>query len=172
MVVAMLKVNSKRTIHLLAKSSFKASRMRNLFAIIAIILTSVMFTGLFTVATSLVASIEESTMRQVGGSAHGSFKYLSKAQYDTLKTHPDIKDISFSVVLGVGENKELAKHPTEIRYTSGENNAKGMFSMPTTGKLPQNDDEIATDTLVLKQLGVSAKLGQKVTLDYSLAGKK
>lgn len=83
-------------------------------------------------------------MRQVGGSAHGSFKYLSKAQYDTLKTHPDIKDISFSVVLGVGENKELAKHPTEIRYTSGENNAKGMFSMPTTGnfhkmmmKLPQ-----------------------------------
>lgn len=172
MVVSMLKVNSKRTIHLLAKSSFKASRMRNLFAIVAIILTSVMFSGLFTVATSLVASIEESTMRQVGGSAHGSFKYLSKAQYDALKTHPDIKDISFSVVLGVGENKELAKHPTEIRYTSGENNAKGMFSMPTTGKLPQNDDEIATDTLVLKQLGVSAKLGQKVTLDYSLAGEK
>lgn len=168
----MLKVNSKKTIGMLSRSSFKANKMRNLFAIIAIILTAVLFTGLFTVAASLVASIEESTMRQVGGSAHGSFKYLSEEQYDKLKTHPDIKDISYSVVLGVGENAELAKRPTEIRYTSGENNAAGMFSMPTTGRLPQKDDEIATDTLVLERLGIPAQLDQQVTLEYSVDGEK
>lgn len=168
----MLKVNSKKTIGKLSRSSFKANKMRNLFAIIAIVLTAVLFTGLFTVAASLVASIEESTMRQVGGSAHGSFKYLSAEQYDKLKVHPDIKDISYSVVLGFGENKELAKQPTEIRYTSGENNASGMFSMPTTGRLPQNDDELATDTLVLERLGIPAKLGEQVTLEYSVGGEK
>lgn len=167
----MHKVNNKRTVQLLTKSSFGANKQRNLFAIIAIVLTVVLFTGLFTVAASLVSSIEESTMRQVGANSHGSFKYLSPKEYDALKTHPSIKDISYSVVLGIAENEELIKHPAEIRYTSGEVNAKGMFSMPTTGVLPQNDNEIATDTLVLECLGVPAKIGEKLTIRYTLAGE-
>lgn len=100
----MLKVDSKKTIRLLAQSSFRENRLRNLFAVVAIVLTAVLFTGLFTVAASLVVSIEESTMRQVGGNFHGGFKYITLEQYNTLKTHPSIKDISYSVVLGVGEN--------------------------------------------------------------------
>lgn len=155
----MLKVNNKKSIQLLSKSSFGENKMRNLFAVIAIILTAVLFTGLFTVAGSLIASMEESTMRQIGGNFHGGLKYLSPEQYNTLKTHPSIKEISYSVVLGVGENKELAKRTTEIRYTNDEINAKGMFSMPTTGRLPQKDDELATDTLVLERLGIPAEVG-------------
>lgn len=168
----MLKVDSKKTIRLLAKSSFRENRLRNLFAVVAIVLTAVLFTGLFTVASSLVASIEESTMRQVGGNFHGGFKYITLEQYNTLKTHPSIKNISYSVVLGVGENPELAKRPTEIRYSNDEINAKGMFSLPTTGRLPQSDDEIATDTLVLEQLGIPVKLGEAVTLTYSVNGRQ
>ncbi|MGL5254302.1 MAG: ABC transporter permease, partial [Brevinema sp.] len=168
----MLKVDSKKTIRLLTKSSFRENRLRNWFAIVAIVLTAVLFTGLFTVVASLVASIEESTMRQVGTSFHGGFKYLNKEQYDILKTHPSIKDISYSVILGVGENPQLAKRPTEIRYSNDEINAKGMFSMPTTGRLPQSDNELATDTLVLEALGISAKIGESVTLTYSLNGQE
>lgn len=168
----MLKVNNKRTVHLIAKSSFGANRLRNLFAIIGIMLTVVLFTVIFTVAASFITSIEQSTMRQVGGSNHGTFKYMSQKEYDNLKTHPSIKDISYSVVLGFGENKELVKHPTEIRYSNDEINAKDMFSMPTIGRLPQNNDELATDTLVLERLGVAAKLGEKVTLIYSVAGEQ
>lgn len=168
----MLKVNSKDTIKKLAKSSFRANKMRNIFAIISILLTSILFTTLFTVTASLIDSMEESTMRQVGGNAHGGFKYLSKEQYDKLKKHPDIKDISYSVVLGVRENTQLVKQPTEIRYTSGVDNAKGMFSFPTTGRLPKENNELATNTLVLKKLGIPAVLGQKVTLEYSIGGEK
>lgn len=168
----MLKVNNKKTIQQVAKSSFRANKLRNLFAVVAIVLTTVLFTGIFTVATSLMASMEESTMRQVGGSAHGTFKYLSEEQYNTLKNHPSIESISYSVVLGIAENEALAKRPTEIRYVSDEAGAKGMFSMPTTGRLPQNEDEIATDTIVLDRLGIAAELGEKVTLEYSLGGEK
>ncbi|HHX61430.1 MAG TPA: FtsX-like permease family protein [Epulopiscium sp.] len=168
----MLKVNSKKTIQLLSKSSFAENKLRNLFAVIAIVLTAVLFTGLFTVAGSLITSMEESTMRQIGGNFHGGFKYLSSQQYDTLKTHPSIKEISYSVVLGIAENKELAKRPTEIRYANDEVNAKGMFSMPTTGRLPQKDDELATDTLVLERLGVPAEIGQRVTLTYSVGDQQ
>lgn len=168
----MLKVNNQKTIHLLSKRSFGANKLRNLFAVVAIVLTTVLFTGLFTVAGSLLASMEESTMRQIGGNFHGGFKYLSPDEYDTLKAHPSIKEISYSVVLAAGENKELAKRPTEIRYTNDEINARGLFSMPTVGRLPENDDELATDTLVLERLGVTAQLGQKVSLTYSINGQQ
>lgn len=170
MVIIMLKVNSKKSIHLLSKSSFRENKLRNLFAVIAIILTAVLFTGFFTIAGSLIASIEESTMRQVGSNFHGALKYLSQEEYDKLKVHPKIKEISYSVFLGIAENRELAKRPTEIRYTNDEINAKSMFSLPTRGRLPQADDELATDTLVLERLGIPAEIGQMVTLTYTVGG--
>jgi len=166
----MLKVNNKKSIHLLSKSSFRENKLRNIFAIIAITLTVVLFTGLFTIAGSLIASIEESTMRQVGSNSHGALKYLSQEEYDKLKIHPEIRENSYSVFLGVAENKELAKRPTEIRYANDEINARSMFSLPTTGRLPQADDELATDTIVLDRLGIPAEIGQRVTLTYTVGG--
>lgn len=168
----MIMVNNKKAIWQLAKNSFQSNKLRNIFAIVAIVLTTVLFTGLFTVVSSMLATAEENTMRQVGSNAHGGFKALTMEQYDKLKIHKSIKDISYSVVLGIAENKELAKRPSEIRYTFDEITAKSMFSMPTIGRLPQNDDEIAADTILLECLGVSAELGQKVTLEYSVSGKK
>ncbi len=168
----MIKVDNKKTIKHVADTSFKAEKMRNLFAIIAIILTTVLFCGLFTIASSLLTSIEESTMRQVGGNSHGGFKYLTKEQYEKLRNHPDIKEISYSVVLALAENPELSKRQTEIRYANDELEAKMMFSMPTTGGLPEAKDEIATDTLVLEKLGVPARLGETVTLKYSVCGEE
>ncbi len=168
----MIRVNSKKTIHQVADTSFKADKVRNLFAVIAIILTAVLFSGLFIIAGSLIGSMEESQMRQVGGSAHGGFKYLTLEQYEVLKRHPSIKEISYTVVLGVAENAELAKRPTEIRYVNDELGAEMYFALPTTGRLPQEEDEIATDTLVLDRLGIPAELGRKVTLEFSVCGEK
>lgn len=168
----MFKVNNKKTIQKLSFSTFRANKMRNLFAVVSIMLTTVLFTGLFTITTSLLASMEESTMRQVGSSSHGSFKYLTPEQYDMLKEHPSIRECSYSMVLGIAENKALTKRPTEIRYAHDEIAAKESFSLPVTGRLPRSDDELAADTIVLELLGIPAKLGQPVTLEYSLDGKK
>ena len=168
----MLKVKNQKTVRRLAQSAFRANRLRNLFALAAVVLTTVLFTGLFTIAGSLVASMEESTMRQVGGSFHGGFKYLTPQQCDKLAAHPSIKESAYTVVLAVAENKELAKRPSEIRYVSSELGAAEMFSLPETGRLPQADDELATDTLVLEKLGIPPELGRRVTLDYTLGGEK
>lgn len=168
----MIKVDNKKTIRQIADTSFKTDKMRNLFAVIAIVLTTILFSGLFTIAGSLMASLEESTMRQVGTSSHGGFKYLTFEQYEQLKKHPDIKEISYSVVLGFAENTELLKRTTEIRYANDTLAAEMFFSMPTTGRLPEERNEIATDTLVLDRLGIPAKLGEQVTLEYSVCGEK
>ncbi len=166
----MIRVKNKKTIRHLADISFKTEKMRNIFAVTAIILTTVLFCSLFSIFSSLLACTEESTMRQVGGSSHGGFKYLTPEQYENLSKHPAIKEISYSVVLAIAQNPELGKRQTEIRYANDELEAKMMFSLPTTGRMPQAENEIATDTIVLEKLVVPAKLGETVKLKYSVCG--
>jgi len=170
-VEEMLKVENKKVISNIAKSSFKANKLRNIFAVVAIILTTVMFTTFFTIGLSMKDCIENSTMRQVGGSAHGGFKYLTQEEFDKLKTHKSIKEIQYSIILGFAENYDLLKRPSEIRYAT-DREAEMMFSKPTVGSMPTEFNEITTDKLVLKALGIEPELGQEITIEYSLDGKK
>lgn len=55
--------------------------------------------------------------------------------------------------------EELAKVGTEVNYAEDEN-AKGMFCYPTTGKMPTELSEIATSTVVLDALGVNQRIEQ------------
>ncbi|WMJ77502.1 MULTISPECIES: ABC transporter permease [unclassified Sedimentibacter] len=168
----MIKVSNQKTISNLAKATVKFNKLRNVFAIVGIILTTVLFTSVFTISMNMIDSMEESTMRQVGGSSHGGFKYLTEEQYNKLKDNKSIKEIHYTVVLGNAENKELIKRPTEIRYASSDREAELMFSKPTAGRMPEDKGEIAVDTIVLNKLGVEPKLGEKVTLEYSIHDKK
>lgn len=83
---------------------------------VAIILTTVLFTSVFSVGMSAIDSMQQSTMRQVGTSAHGGFKFLTWQQYEKLLEDPKIKDISYNIIIGFAENEALNKTYTEIRY--------------------------------------------------------
>ena len=108
----------------------------------------------------------------MGSNAHATFKNLDMQEYEKISKNKSIKEIGYSVVLGFAENRELIKRPTEIRYTSGEWQAKSMFAFPTSGRLPEAENEIATDAIVLDRLGIPCKLGQNVTIEYSLNNEK
>lgn len=167
----MIETRNKKVIRRIALKSLKANKMRNIFAIFAIALTTILFTSLLTIGISMSKSLEQSTMRQVGGSAHGNLKYLTSEEFEHLKNHKLIKDIGYSVIVGFGENKELSRRATEIRYAT-DKDAKFMFSFPTVGRMPQKEKEIAVDTIVLDKLGVPHEIGREITLSYSMKGKK
>ena len=105
----MLKVDNKKAIANLSKKSLKAGKMRNWVAVIAIALTAALFMAVFTIGGSILTTMQESTMRQVGTSAHAGFKFLTEQQYETLCQDPKIKDISYNIIVGFGENPELNK---------------------------------------------------------------
>lgn len=167
----MIETKNKKVIRRIAFQSIKANKTRNIFAIVAIALTTVLFTSLLTIGISMSKSIEQSLMRQVGGTAHGSFKYITTEEFNKLKNHKSIKEISYSIFVSMPENKELSKRPTEIRYGTNKQ-AEFMFSLPTTGKMPEKENELVLDTIVLDKLKIPHKLGEKVTLSYSICGKK
>ena len=160
--------NNKAIIKKLAMASIRANRMRNLFAIVAIILTTVLFTSVFTIGASMLKSIEYSTMRQVGGSNHGGFKYLTTEEYEILKKHKDIKEYGITIPVSVIKNQELAKRQVEINYID-ENEAKYRFITPLIkGNMPNKENEIVLDTITLDMLGLNYELGQTITLDYDI----
>ncbi len=166
------KNNNKSIIKKLIKNSIKANKTRNIFAISAIIITTILFTSLFTIGMGIKNSIEQQTMRQVGGYANGTFKYLTQQQLDKIRKHPSIKEFGYSIMLNSAENKELLKHYTEIRYAT-DTQAKMFFSSPTTGKMPEKENEIATDTAVIDSLGgVKKKIGEKVRVEYYIDKEK
>jgi len=51
-----------------------AKRKKNVVAILAIVLTAMMFTALFTIAGAMNKSFQEATMRQVGGKSMAGLK--------------------------------------------------------------------------------------------------
>lgn len=167
----MFKVNNSKIIEKISARSLKNSRTRNIIAVMAIILTAVMFTTLFTIGASVIESIQLSTMRQVGTCAHGGFKFMTWQQYETVASDQEVKDISYNVNVGFAENPELKKTYTELRYTE-EKAAEWSFNLPTTGTLPKNRLDIATTTTVLNALGVPHEIGAIVPLEFTANGIK
>ena len=162
----MFKVNNRKIISKISCRTLKKGKTRNIIAIVAIILTAVMFTTLFTIGTSVIESIQMSTMRQVGTRAHGGFKFLTWQQYEKVAADPEVKVISYNVNVGFAENPELKKTYTELRYTE-EKAAEWSFNMPTTGTLPKNRLDIATTTTVLDALGVPHEIGATVPMEFT-----
>ena len=112
----MSNVKNKKMINQIALKSLKARKKRNLIAILAIALTSVLFTALFTIGGSLIEKNQESTMRQVGGSAHAGYKYLTKSEYEKVAKDKGLKSVSYRIALADAENKPLIKVRTEMAY--------------------------------------------------------
>lgn len=88
----MRKVKNKKVIQNLAKKSFGANRTRNRIAILAVVLTTLLFTTIFTIGIGTMETFQRQTMRQSGGDSHGVMKNLTREQYEKLKDHPLIKE--------------------------------------------------------------------------------
>lgn len=159
-------------INSISRKSIKANHLRNIFAILGIILTTVLFTCIFTISGSWVTSMKESEMRQSGSATQGEFKYLSYDEYETIKQHDSIKHIGSSRIIAKVANPEINNHNAEVRCASGKWVAKVTYSMPTKGRLPKNENEIAMDTIMLKLLGIPCKIGENVTITYDLGEKR
>ena len=91
-----MNVKNRKCIWKLSWRSLWASRKRNIIAIIAIALTTLLFTSLFTIIMSINSSYENYTFRQVGGYCHGTFKEVTEKQIQKIAAHSNIKEIGIT----------------------------------------------------------------------------
>ena len=111
-----MNVKNRKCIRKLSLKSLYANRRRNLIAIFAIALTTLLFTSMFTIVLSLNASYETYQFRQVGGYAHGTFKDVSPEQAERIAAHPKVKSAGARKVIGITADGVFSKTPAEISY--------------------------------------------------------
>lgn len=164
----MLKVNSKSAIRRLSNRSFKASASRNMIAVIAIALTAILFTALFTIGSGIVENIQRQTMRQAGGDGMAYLKYITDEQYNDIKDHKLIDRISYNrMICDEVINDKLLKRHAEIYYMNDVGMELG-FCVPTHGHKPEQENEITMDTKAMKMLGLPEEVGTPVTFQMRI----
>ncbi|KEO77119.1 ABC transporter permease [Paenibacillus polymyxa] len=168
----MIKVRNKKAIRNLADKSYKANKTRNLIAIIAIALTSLLFTTLYTMGLATVDNMQRAMMRQSGGDGHAVLKNINEEVFIKIKQHPLIKEIAYRRILCDGVlNKEFLKRQTEFWYYDDAALKLGFIKLDG-GHRPIAENEVIVDTHTLQLMGVPLKIGAPLTLKLNIRGEE
>ena len=160
--------NNTEVIKRLSKRYFKKNRVRNLAAILAIMLTAFLFTSITSLVFSMSSSIQLSMQMQKGSKADGDIRYLTEEQYQELQDSDFIKEAGCRRFVGLASN--ASGHMVEINYADPVQQEL-TFCTPTHGKAPKEANEIATTDQALEALGVKAKIGERLLVEFTLRGK-
>ena len=164
----MIRVANKGCVRRLGFRSMRAARTRNIVAVLAIALTTILFTSLFTIASSINYSFQQENFRQAGGDFHGTIKGLTWEQVEEMRTDPLIQGDFARMFVGMPADPPFNKSHVEVSYLEPAA-APHYFCQPVEGTLPrEGTDEAATDTRVLALLGVEPKVGAKFTISFYL----
>ncbi len=164
----MIRVANKGCVRRLGFRSMRAARTRNIVAVLAIALTTILFTSLFTIASSINYSFQQENFRQAGGDFHGTIKGLTWEQVEEMRTDPLIQGDFARLFVGMPVDPPFNKSHVEVSYLEPAA-APHYFCQPVEGTLPrEGTDEAATDTRVLALLGVEPKVGAKFTISFYL----
>mgnify|MGYP003030975847 FL=1 len=166
----MVKVENKETLRLLTSRFMKMNRARNIIAVIAIMLTSLLFTSLFVGSVSMILSKRATEIKQFMDSAHASAQNLSeedaKRLQETIEQSEQVERYGSGIFLGAGMDERFG-FSVEVRYAD-ENMAESFNCLPTTGRLPEKENEVALSSMILENLGVRPKIGEEITLTWEV----
>ena len=119
----------KSIIRTLTSRSFKSNKTRNLVAILAIVLTTLMFTSLFVLSQSMVKNLQDMNFQQAGHDSHLSSSTLTDEEMEKIVTHEAVRDFGKSIVIGIAENEELTGRQIEIRTYRPLNHEKEFYGI-------------------------------------------
>lgn len=162
-----MNVRNRKCIRKLSFRTLWASRKRNLIAIGAIVLTTLLFTSLFTIALSINRSYEMYTFRQIGGYPHGSYKQVTDEEIAAISSHKNIRAVGKRTTIGFIWTDVFAKVPAEVSFMD-KNCTQWSFASPIEGHIPRSGKEITMDTNALALLGIEPKIGAEVTLTFTV----
>lgn len=147
-----------KTISMMAKQSLKASRMRNTFVMITIVLASALLTAILMFAVGRNQQVRnELSHRQQAG-----YYNLTRQQMETLK----IDDrIAYQIQVKTGILSQMDGFDVMPYYVS-EMSDEIRTGELAEGRLPEKKDEIAAQAAMLKKMGAEPGVGSTVTFSF------
>ena len=109
----MVKVENKETLRLLTKRFMKMNRARNIIAVIAIMLTSLLFTSLFVGSVSMILSKRATEIKQFMDSSHAIAQNLSEEDAErlqkTIEQSDEVERYGTGIFLGAGRENHFVE---------------------------------------------------------------
>jgi len=156
----------------LARRSLFADKRRNRISILAIALTTLLFTSILTMGFGLLESMQRATMVMTGGDGHAAIKYVTDEEYEKITGDPLVKERAYCRMLSDSvDNSSLIKRHTEFWYYDDVGLRFG-FAEPTSGHKPVAEEEVIADTKTLELLDVPLEVGAPITLELTVHGRQ
>ena len=167
--------NNRGAVRTLARCSIKASRMRNIFVVLTIILS----VSLLVVISLFYAGIKTEEKRHVAGMQHSIYMNVDEEQLAAMA-----EDERSTYVLGIKDGQLVEINGNMVRPTAYENEPRkdkdtGLETLTLTkGSRPQELYEVVVSDAYCKLAGVNAEPGEKIsftwldgtTEDYTISG--
>lgn len=171
----MVAVENKNTLRLLARRFLKINKGRNVIVLIAIVLTTILFTSVLTASLSIIISTRNSDIRQQSDAANARVQDATSENYkkvlQAIKEDEDVANYGIGNYLGMAVNDKLAANLTEVRYGDA-NMIDSYLCTLDEGSIPKAENEIACSTITLDLLGIPHKVGEKVTITIDNSHQK
>lgn len=159
-----MKVKNKAYIVRLSKNILNANKSRRNILLLAIALTSILFTSLFSVALGLGKSMETQTMKTIGTISHGSFKELSDKDINILSKDKDIKEFSIREKVGILDDEKIS---AELSYMD-KNGFDWSLIEKVKGKFPEKENDAFIDLVTAKKLGYKGEIGEEIEVPFNI----
>lgn len=149
---------TEKTISMMTRQSLKASRMRNTFVMITIVLASALLTAvlMFAMGRKQQAGNELSHRQQAG------YYNLTRQQVEILKKD---ERIAYQIQVKTGILTQMDGFdvmPCYVSELSDEIRAGELL----TGRLPEKENEIAAQAAMLKKMGAEPGVGSTMTFSF------
>ena len=159
-----MKVKNRAYIKRLAKNILNANKSRRNILLLAIALTSILFTSLFSVALGLGKSMETQTMKTVGTISHGSFKDISDKDIEILTQDKDIKDFSVREKVGILDDEKVM---AELSYMDKKGFEWSLIEK-VKGKFSEKENQVFIDIATAKKLGYKGEIGEEIEIPFKI----
>lgn len=159
-----MKVKNKAYIRHIAKSILNANKSRRNILLLAIALTSILFTSLFSVALGLGKSMETQTMKTIGTISHGSFKELSDKDISILSKDKDINEFSIREKVGILDDEKVM---AELSYMDKKGFEWSLIEK-VKGKFPEKENDVFIDIATAKKLGYKGEIGEEIEVPFTI----
>lgn len=163
----MLKNNNQAAVKRIAKRSMKSNRTRNMFTVLAIILTTFMFTTVFSVGFSLAKNMNIMFLRQQGTKAKVYLANPTDEQIAQAKTCAHLHAAGVQIAAGAAQSPENAEKQIVLSWydkTEFEKNFSPAIS-DIKGAYPEAENEIMLSKAALGALGIDTpRLGADIVL--------
>lgn len=162
---------NKEVIKRVEKGMMKANRTRNIFAIVAVALTTFMITTIFSLGINYKENMELTSVRTSGTNANVSLAMPTNEQEKEIRDLDYVKTIGTQYMIGSVAEKNEADRDLAIAMqyydnTEWEKHYKEAISN-IKGEYPKKENEIMLSEDALSQLGIKEpKLDMEIPLSY------